>query len=106
MASSVEWTSQVERMYDSGARVFVEVGPKRALTMFAAQILEGKTSSSNNDQSPEARWNTSFLSALAGIYLSGKDLQWPEPNSIELSEAFRASRIRSTQLSNCTLKYR
>ena len=31
MASSVEWTAQMEEMYDSGARVFIEVGPKRAL---------------------------------------------------------------------------
>ena len=38
MASSVEWTSQMGKMYDSGAQFFIEVGPKRALTMFATQI--------------------------------------------------------------------
>ena len=95
MASSVEWTSQVERMYDSGARVFVEVGPKRALTMFAAQILEGKPHLPIMTNHPKQGGIASFLSALAGIYLSGKDLQWPEPNSIELSEAFRAGPIEA-----------
>ena len=95
MASSVEWTSQVERMYDSGARVFVEVGPKRALTMFATQILEGKPHLPIMTNHPKQGGIASFLSALAGIYLSGKDLQWPEPNSIELSEAFRAGPIEA-----------
>ena len=40
MASPVEWTKQIQTMYDAGARVFLEVGPKRALTVFASQILE------------------------------------------------------------------
>ena len=40
MASSVEWTKQIETMYAAGGRIFIEVGPKRALTMFAMQILE------------------------------------------------------------------
>ena len=40
MASSVEWTKQVNSMYEAGARIFLEVGPKRALTVFATQILE------------------------------------------------------------------
>ena len=46
MASSVEWTTQINTMYDAGARVFVEVGPK-ALTVFATQILEETSLSSD-----------------------------------------------------------
>ena len=36
----VEWVAQVERMYEDGARAFVECGPKRALTGFVATILK------------------------------------------------------------------
>ena len=95
MASSVEWTSQMEKMYDSGARVFVEVGPKRALTMFASQILEGKPHVPIMTNHPKQGGIASFLSALAGIYLAGKELQWPEGTSSELSEAFRAGPIEA-----------
>ena len=68
MASSVEWTSQMEKMYESGARVFVEVGPKRALTMFATQILEGKPHLPIMTNHPKQGGIASFLGALA-IYL-------------------------------------
>ena len=40
MSSAVEWTSQVESMKDAGARIYLEVGPKRALALFAEQILD------------------------------------------------------------------
>ena len=53
-------------------RVFVEVGPKRALTMFASQILEGKPHLPIMTNHPKQGGIASFLSALAGIYLSGK----------------------------------
>ncbi len=95
MASSVEWTLQMEKMYDSGARVFVEVGPKRALTMFATQILEGKPHIPIMTNHPKQGGIASFLNALAGIYLTGKELQWPEPTSTELSDAFRAGPIEA-----------
>ena len=74
--------------------------------MFAAQILEGKPHLPIMTNHPKQGGIASFLSALAGIYLSGKDLQWPEPNSAELSEAFRAGPIEAhrtqTTVSNTT----
>ncbi|MEK7743583.1 MAG: ACP S-malonyltransferase, partial [Elusimicrobiota bacterium] len=42
IASPVEFIRQAERMYADGVRVFVEVGPKRALTAFTSSTLEGK----------------------------------------------------------------
>ncbi len=42
LGSSVRFREQVEAMYDSGARVFVECGPGRVLTGLVARILEGK----------------------------------------------------------------
>ena len=95
MASSVEWTSQIEKMYDSGARVFIEVGPKRALTMFATQILEGKPHLPIMTNHPKQGGIASFLGAMAGLYLAGRTLQWPSGTSEELSEAFRAGPIEA-----------
>ena len=95
MASSVEWTSQIEKMYDSGARVFIEVGPKRALTMFATQILEGKPHLPIMTNHPKQGGIASFLTAMAGLYLAGRTLQWPSGTSEELSEAFRAGPIEA-----------
>ncbi|MBW3582876.1 MAG: SDR family NAD(P)-dependent oxidoreductase [Euryarchaeota archaeon] len=42
VASPVEWTRIIEHMHQEGVRTFIEVGPKRALTGFVANILEGK----------------------------------------------------------------
>ena len=95
MASSVEWTAQMEKMYDSGARVFVEVGPKRALSMFTAQILDGRPHLPIMTNHPKQGGIATFLTALAGIYLAGKELHWPSPDSPELSEAFRAGPVEA-----------
>ena len=95
MASSVEWTSQIETMYGAGARAFVEVGPKRALTMFATQILEGKPHLPIMTNHPKQGGIASFLTAIASLALAGRRPIWPEPTSSELSEAFRAGPIEA-----------
>ena len=97
MASSVEWTKQIEAMYDAGARVFVEVGPKRALTMFSMQILEGRPHLSIMSNHPKQGGIATFLTALGALALAGRPPQWPETNSDALSEAFRAGPIEAHQ---------
>ena len=42
LTSPVKWVDEIRAMYDQGARVFVEVGPKGVLTGLARQILDGK----------------------------------------------------------------
>ncbi len=39
LLSTVEFVEQIQSMYEDGARLFVEIGPKRILTRFAHQIL-------------------------------------------------------------------
>ena len=95
MASSVEWTSQVEAMYDAGARVFVEVGPKRALTMFASQIL-GERALPVMTNHPKQGGIASFLTSLGALALAGRPPKWPEADSAILSPAFRAGPIGAT----------
>ena len=97
MASSVEWTSQIQNMYDAGARVFIEVGPKRALSMFAAQILEEQPHLPVMTNHPKQGGIASFLTALATMALAGRKVNWPSPTSEALTEAFRAGPIEAHQ---------
>ena len=41
MGSPVQFVRGLRRLYDAGARVFVEVGPKKALQGFADDVLGG-----------------------------------------------------------------
>jgi malonyl CoA-acyl carrier protein transacylase len=41
LLSPVEFVSQIKTMYEDGARIFVEVGPKSILTKLVGQILNG-----------------------------------------------------------------
>ncbi len=95
MASSVEWTKQVEAMYAAGGRVFVEVGPKRALTMFAMQILEGKPHVPVMTNHPKQGGIASFYTAIGALALAGKPPEWPALNSSALQDAFKAGPIEA-----------
>jgi acyl transferase domain-containing protein/acyl carrier protein len=95
MASSVEWTTQIQTMYDAGARAFVEVGPKRALSMFAVQILEDQPHLPVMTNHPKQGGIASFLTALATMALAGRQMHWPASDSPTLTEAFRAGPIEA-----------
>ena len=98
MASSVEWTTQINTMYEAGARIFVEVGPKRALTVFASQILEGRAALPIMTNHPKAGGISTFLSALGTLALAGRIPDWPGRNSPHLTEAFKAGPIEASNL--------
>ncbi len=97
MASSVEWTSQINTMYDAGARIFVEVGPKRALTMFASQILEEQPHLAVMTNHPKQGGIASFLTAIGALALAGRPPKTIEGTSNVFSEAFRAGPIEAHQ---------
>ena len=63
--------------------------------MFATQILDGRPHLPIMTNHPKQGGIATFLAALAGIYLAGKELHWPQPDSSELSEAFRAGPIEA-----------
>ena len=96
MASAVEWTHQMETMYEGGARMFIEVGPKRALALFAEQIFEDRPKIIANTNHPKVGGIASFHAALALHALSGRIPQIPDANSDILTEAFRAGVRTST----------
>jgi acyl transferase domain-containing protein/NAD(P)-dependent dehydrogenase (short-subunit alcohol dehydrogenase family) len=72
MASSVQFVKGVETCYREGARIFVEVGPKRALMALAESILEDKHDvicfSTNHPKRGGVR---SFHEAMCGFYAAG-----------------------------------
>ena len=98
MASPVEWTRQILTMYDAGARIFVEVGPKRALTVFASQILENKPHLAVMTNHPKQGGIASLLSAMGMLALAGRPPNWPQSDSPVLTEAFRAGPIEAHRL--------
>jgi acyl transferase domain-containing protein/nucleoside-diphosphate-sugar epimerase/acyl carrier protein len=73
VASPVQFVTGLETLYEAGARVFVEVGPKRALAGFAEDVL-----GSVHDEvlalftnHPKYGDIPSFNAALCGLYAAG-----------------------------------
>ena len=90
MASAVEWTEQIRTMYDRGGRLFMEVGPKRALALFAEQILVDQPFIVTNTNHPKVGGVASFLSSLAICSLAGRISEMHTHDSLRLTEGFRA----------------
>ncbi|MEK7704113.1 MAG: SDR family NAD(P)-dependent oxidoreductase [Myxococcota bacterium] len=68
LESPVEFIAQIERMYADGARVFVEVGPRRAITGFVRNVLgerEHRALASNHPKRPGYDGLLEVLAALA-----------------------------------------
>ncbi len=71
VAAPVEWIAQVERMYADGARIFVECGPKRALSGFVVQILKQRPHRALYTNQPKRGGVPSFLDTLAELFALG-----------------------------------
>ena len=72
VASPVQFVKSMQTLYDGGARVFVEVGPKRVLNALATDNLKGKEDvvilATNH---PRKGGQASFNEALCGLYAAG-----------------------------------
>ncbi len=79
ISSPVEWTAQIERMYSDGARLFLEVGPKRALTGFVVSILKRRPHRALYTNHPKRGGVWSVRDAIAGLLVLG------QPVSAEMS---------------------
>ncbi len=79
VASPVQFIQGLRTLYDAGARVFVEVGPKKALQGFAEDVL-----GTNNDvlplftNHPKFADSVAFNQALCGLYAAGLGRGIPE----------------------------
>jgi acyl transferase domain-containing protein/NAD(P)-dependent dehydrogenase (short-subunit alcohol dehydrogenase family) len=72
VASPVQFVKGLQTLYDAGARVFVEVGPKRALQGFVDDVLAGHDDAvSLFTCHPKSGELVSFNQALCGLYAAG-----------------------------------
>ena len=72
MGSPVQFVRGLRRLYDAGARVFVEVGPKKALQGFADDVLGGDADVlSLFTNHPKFGDIAAFNQALCGLYAAG-----------------------------------
>ena len=90
MSSPVEWIRQMETMHEAGGRLFLEVGPKRALSLFADQVLADKDRIVSGTNHPKMGGISTFHDALAICALAGRTPTLPEFDSDMLTEGFRA----------------
>jgi acyl transferase domain-containing protein/acyl carrier protein/NAD(P)-dependent dehydrogenase (short-subunit alcohol dehydrogenase family) len=72
VASPVQFIKGLRTLYDAGARVFVEVGPKKALQGFAEDVLGGNSDViSLFTNHPKLGDIVAFNQALCGLYAAG-----------------------------------
>ncbi|MGV1005932.1 MAG: SDR family NAD(P)-dependent oxidoreductase [Candidatus Nanopelagicales bacterium] len=89
VASPVQFVKGLHTLYDWGARLFVEVGPKKALQGFAEEVLGG----AHDDvlalftNHPKFGDIASFNQALCGLYASGLAFGEPAPTARSADQA-------------------
>lgn len=80
VASPVQFVKSMKTLYDQGARVFIEIGPKRVLNALAADNLKdrkGITLLSTNH--PRKGGKASFNEALCGLFAAGLPVRTSQP---------------------------
>ena len=72
IASPVQFVRGLEKLWDAGGRIFVEVGPKRALATFVRDVLGGREGlQALYTNHPRLGDLTSFNQALCGFWAAG-----------------------------------
>ncbi|MGB0050138.1 MAG: beta-ketoacyl synthase N-terminal-like domain-containing protein, partial [Terriglobales bacterium] len=72
VASPVQFVKGLRTLYDAGARIFAEVGPKKALQGFADDVLGGRNDVvSLFTNHPKVGDIVAFNQALCGLYAAG-----------------------------------
>ena len=72
VASPVQFVKGLNTLYDAGARIFVEVGPKKALQGFAEEVLGNRGDVvSLFTNHPKFGDIPAFNQALCGLYAAG-----------------------------------
>jgi acyl transferase domain-containing protein/acyl carrier protein len=88
VASPVQFVKGLRTLYDAGARVFVEVGPKKALQGFADDVLGADADVfSLFTNHPKFGDIPSFNTALCGLYAAGLGYPAAAPQAPALQQA-------------------
>ncbi len=91
LESPVEFIGQIERMYADGARLFVEVGPRRAVTGFVRNILDDKeyqAVATNHHKKPAV---DTVMESLAALMCEGVAVGFSGESAIASVEVREAS---------------
>ncbi|MDY6967679.1 MAG: beta-ketoacyl synthase N-terminal-like domain-containing protein, partial [Spirochaetota bacterium] len=83
IANPVEFIKQIERMYNDGVRVFIEIGPKRTLTSFTMNIIGKKEHIAIATNHPKRGGIGTLNDSLAAISTYGIDIDWEMNGSRE-----------------------
>jgi malonyl CoA-acyl carrier protein transacylase len=88
IASPVQFVNGLNELYDAGVRVFVEVGPKKALKGFVDNVLGDKGDVvSLFVNHPKTGATTSFNQALCGLYAAGHGAGREAPQAATVAPA-------------------
>lgn len=77
MSNPVEWTQQIHTMQEAGARIWVECGPKRSLSIFNQDLLGDKDHLIVTTNHPKQGGIATWLSALAKLWAVGQPIALP-----------------------------
>jgi len=75
MTRPVQFTNEIEAMYHAGARIFIEVGPRRVLTNLAQQILSERPNLALSLDSPDRSGLLQLHHALGQLVVHGVPIQ-------------------------------
>lgn len=98
LESPVEFIAQIERMFQDGARTFVEVGPRRAATGFVTNVLQGQdilAVATNHHKKPGLDGFAEALAAMAAAGLS-VDLEGRAKNALSPVQRFETAQAGTT----------
>lgn len=97
VASPVQFIKGLQTLYDAGARVFVEVGPKKALQGFAEDVLGGRGDVvAMFTNHPKVGDVASFNQALCSLYAAGLGrgrVEMSRPIVAEISRSARPQTV-------------
>jgi acyl transferase domain-containing protein len=79
VASPVQFVTGLRTLYDEGARIFVEVGPKQALQGFASDVLGDDAVVAVPSNHPKGGDVATFNNALCAMYAAGLGAGRPAP---------------------------
>ncbi len=99
VASPVQFVNGLQTLYDAGARVFVEIGPKRALHGFVEDVLGGKDDVlALFTNHPKQGDLVAFNQALCGLWAAGLGLAQPGAAEAQAAAAATAAPMRAAAL--------
>ena len=100
LANPVEWTTQIEKLYQAGARIFIECGPKKALTGFCSSILKDREHRAiyTNTKTKNRGECLAFFDSLASLKALGRIPSIQNNVSAEPSVDVQALKDKISQL--------